>query len=401
MLKNVLESSMESYSLFTNEIVPKWECTCCTNVLKSNNGEFIIQLNHQTTDREINNLVEMNYNSLKEAHLNDQIVHESNFDLVLQSYMKSCIFHSSEDMKVNLNSIIQFGGKSWKCTGAISHSYKSFFKVKNNWFVSTEKTKEIELCKDVFIRDIAVAIYDEINIIECIQNESLCYIGKDNQKIQEKIPTRRKDRHTSQKDRHIETPKRKEHDSEDRHILTPKRKQHDYERLEKLRNETIKKEKQNYHRNKKEEEFLNDTGMDIVCCCCVELKSEKSCTRADKIPPERMYKYCTESDLTRNKDNKFYVCNTCKVSIQKNVEPRRSQKEIYGLLNFPHQLMEELEKCCTRSIKESEDPAKKYLQLNRVEDFLLKPAIPFIRFSHLPRGRYFQLKGDLIMVSAV
>ena len=150
--------SMESYSLFTNEIVPKWECTCCTNVLKSNNGEFIIQLDHQTTDREINNLVEINYNSLKEAHLNDQIVHESNFNLVLQSYIKSCIFNCSEDMKVNLNSIIQFGGKSWKCTGAISHSYKSFFKVKNNWFVSTEKTKEIELCKDVFIRDIAVAM---------------------------------------------------------------------------------------------------------------------------------------------------------------------------------------------------------------------------------------------------
>ena len=62
--------------------------------------------------------------------------------------------------------------------------------------------------------------------------------------------------------------------------------------------------------------------------------------------------------------------------------------------------MEELEKCCTRSIKESEDPEKKYLQLNRVEDFLLKPAIPFIRIGHLPRGRYFQLKGDLIMVSA-
>ena len=59
---------MESYSLFTNEIVPKWECTCCTNVLKSNNGEFIIQLDHQTTDREMNNLVQINYNSLKEAH---------------------------------------------------------------------------------------------------------------------------------------------------------------------------------------------------------------------------------------------------------------------------------------------------------------------------------------------
>ena len=77
-------------------------------------------------------------------------------------------------------------------------------------------------------------------------------------------------------------------------------------------------------------------------------------------------------------------------------EPRRCQKEILGLLNFPVELNEELEKCCTRTEKESKDPTKRYLP----EDFLLKPGIPFIRIAHLPRGRYFQLKGDLIMVSA-
>ena len=38
--------------------------------------------------------------------------------------------------------------------------------------------------------------------------------------------------------------------------------------------------------------------------------------------------------------------------------------------------------------------------MNRLEDFLLKPVIPFIRIGHLPRGRYFKLLGDLIMVSA-
>ena len=62
-------------------------------------------------------------------------------------------------------------------------------------------------------------------------------------------------------------------------------------------------------------------------------------------------------------------------------------------------LREELEQCCTRTEKESKDPTRRYLQLNRVEDYLLKPAIPFIRIAHLPRG-YLQLKGDLIMVSA-
>jgi hypothetical protein len=35
-----------------------------------------------------------------------------------------------------------------------------------------------------------------------------------------------------------------------------------------------------------------------------------------------------------------------------------------------------------------------------LEDYLLKPVIPFIRIGHLPRGSYFQVKGELIMISA-
>ena len=140
--------------------------------------------------------------------------------------------------------------------------------------------------------------------------------------------------------------------------------------------------------------------MDLVCASCLELKSVKSCTSMSKIPEEKVLKYCIESDLTRNKNGHFYICTTCKLSIMKDVEPRRSQKEILGLLEFPVELMDELEQCCTRSLKEINDPQKKYLKLNRVEDYLLKPVIPFIRIGHLPRGRYFQLKGDLIMVSA-
>ena len=263
------------------------------NTSKLNNMEFIIYLDKEAKQRDISNLVEIKHNSLKEDHIEEQIVHESNFDLLLQSSIKSCIFHSSEGMNVNLNSIIQFGGKSWKCTGAISNSNKSFFKVKSKWFVSPENTQENELCKDAYILDVIVAMYDEINLKECNENENLCYIGKDNQKIKEKIPTRRKDRH-------IFTPKRKEdrHTSnEDRHILTPKRKEQSAKGLEKLRNDSIKQAQKKYYKTKKEEEFLEDTGMDIICCCCVELKSVKSCTRADKIPPEKMYKYCTESEI--------------------------------------------------------------------------------------------------------
>ena len=35
-----------------------------------------------------------------------------------------------------------------------------------------------------------------------------------------------------------------------------------------------------------------------------------------------------------------------------------------------------------------------------LEAFLVKIVIPFIRIAHCPRGSYFKVKGDLILISA-
>ena len=43
---------------------------------------------------------------------------------------------------------------------------------------------------------------------------------------------------------------------------------------------------------------------------------------------------------------------------------------------------------------------RKALQLNKLESFLLKTVIPFIRIAHCPRGSYFKVLGDLILISA-
>lgn len=39
-------------------------------------------------------------------------------------------------------------------------------------------------------------------------------------------------------------------------------------------------------------------------------------------------------------------------------------------------------------------------ELNRLEHYLLKPVIPFLRIGHCTRGRYLRLQGQLIMISA-
>ena len=182
-----------------------------------------------------------------------------------------------------------------------------------------------------------------------------------------------------QRDRHKPTPQREK----DRHKPTPKA-------------YYIK-----YYQKKIQNGILNDTGMDLICCACLEWKSVGSCTSTNKIANEKIVKYLIETELSVNSDGKFYVCSTCKASINQDIEPRRAQKEFLGFLCFPKELKEVLKKQCTpRNEKERDDPKQKYLELNRLESYILKPVIPFIRIGHLPRGRYFQVKGELIMISA-
>jgi hypothetical protein len=214
-------------------------------------------------------------------------------------------------------------------------------------------------------------------------NESLCYTGDDLIKLRNLIGNRHKskaDRHKGTADRHKEKADRHK-EKADRH------KDSEYQKK--------------YYQRKLEKEILNDTGMDLICASCVEWKSVGSCKSISKIPNEKAVKYLIETELTQNSDGQYYVCETCKSSIDRNIEPKRAQKEILGFLSFPTDLKRTLEiQCKPRNEKERDDVKQNYLELNRLEDYLLKPIIPFIRIGHLPRGQYFQVKGELIMISA-
>merc|ERR1712055_74665 len=105
--------------------------------------------------------------------------------------------------------ILNFGGKSWKVIGAMSNSGESFFKIKNKWFESSEETEEILEYADIFIENVAVAVYDDINVKECNENANVRYESKDIQKITDKIFNKKGDRHKV-------TEKRKQ----DRHVLS-------------------------------------------------------------------------------------------------------------------------------------------------------------------------------------
>ena len=81
---------------------------------------------------------------------------------------------------------------------------------------------------------------------------------------------------------------------------------------------------------------------------------------------------------------------------------------MFSFANFPKNLIQKLkEKCKIRDddlssrFKECKEASeRRSLKLNRLEAFLLKLVIPFIRIAHCPRGPYFKVKGDLILISS-
>ena len=73
VLEIVLENAYISCPLLSNEIIPQWQCSCCTNTSKLNNMEFVINMDNETKERDSTNLIEIKYNSLKEGHLKNNL----------------------------------------------------------------------------------------------------------------------------------------------------------------------------------------------------------------------------------------------------------------------------------------------------------------------------------------
>ena len=112
--------------------------------------------------------------------------------------------------------------------------------------------------------------------------------------------------------------------------------------------------------------------------------------------------------LLKNRSSGQFVCNICLNDIQKDKVPKRSKKSKFSFANFPRYLIEKLKTVC--KYKQADFPGDtnldqeiretQALQLNRLESYLLKLVIPFIRIVHCPRGSYFKVKGDLILISS-
>ena len=108
-----------------------------------------------------------------------------------------------------------------------------------------------------------------------------------------------------------------------------------------------------------------------------------------------------------NRTDGQFLCNLCFKHIKQDKVPKRSHINKFKFANFPKSLILKLKQKCTFKEQakshlnlDNENYEREALKLNRLEAYLLKCVIPFIRIAHCPRGPYLKVKGDLILISS-
>ena len=121
-----------------------------------------------------------------------------------------------------------------------------------------------------------------------------------------------------------------------------------------------------------------DTGFEAICCVCMEFKSRTVCKYVlpGKLTKAVQEKHCYQTDASRNIDGHFYICNECHLQIKAKKIPPKSQRDLFQLSKFPEALLKQIENVIG-NVKDK--------HLNKLEQFILKLVIPFIRVAHCKR----------------
>ena len=152
-----------------------------------------------------------------------------------------------------------------------------------------------------------------------------------------------------------------------------------------------------------------ETGFDVLCSSCLQYKNKNSCKQLSEIMQNKAKKFLIQKCyLLKNREEQQYICNLCLKDVKENKMPKRSHINSFKFANFPRSFIVNLKQKCafkeqaskTEVILDTENYEREALKLNRLEANLLKIVIPFIRIAHCPRGSYFKVKGDLILISS-
>ena len=182
-----------------------------------------------------------------------------------------------------------------------------------------------------------------------------------------------------------------------------------HRRINRLRDK--KEERKQYKQDLHTRNFLksvdSDTGFNVICACCSEYKSRYTCTGIQVLTVSQQRKFLINKKLVISKDGQRYICKVCRIHIKKGKIPTKSEKQQWKYANIPTHLKKTLTKVTSyskvikkRKLSKEVNNIDRALELNKLEAHLLKLIIPFVRIAHCPRGTYFKVRGNLILISA-
>ena len=146
--------------------------------------------------------------------------------------------------------------------------------------------------------------------------------------------------------------------------------------------------------------YHEDTGFEQKCTCCEEYKGLDTCVPIEKLSEEDQESYLYLTELSRSKDGKFYVCKPCMMKIRRKKMLKKSERPRFMVDQIPLSFQERLMRACQRKEyilndvrRFGESPiSRRHIYPNKLESFILKIIIPYIRVGHTPKSRYLMVR---------
>ena len=130
----------------------------------------------------------------------------------------------------------------------------------------------------------------------------------------------------------------------------------------------------------------SDTGFDLICSCCLQYKQKEYCQDIVTLSKEIVKKFIVQDCyLIKNRTEGQFICNLCLKDVKKDVMPKRSHANKFKFADFPANFIRNLRKHChfressASILPNKEIYERNFSQLNKLESYLLKLVIPFIR----------------------
>ena len=295
LMSDLVAEMSTSCPSVSEEFITSLSCSDCSNKLFGGDGGNVIELKDHRLNEDL--LIQLNQCEMNLVSAHNSCEGES---LQLPGKCKILFLKSSTGVKVRLDKSVKFFRKSLRCRAVVtatSHYFSChgvWYQLFNNAIIEVQ----VEDVEDVLYITLE-AVCEDISV----DVEALTYTGGDYQKI------------IQLGDRHL--------DSADRHLITPSRRQDRHKKSEVKSLQKLKKA------------ISEDTGMDVKCSSCLELKSRGSCHLQRSVSEALVKKYCNLQDIAKSKDGRFYICISCKTNINADKVPTRGLKDYYGLYGFP------------------------------------------------------------------